>query len=55
MYNNNSKSKNRNSRIRNQEAPFKSIREIPLPELEEELEVVAASVTTSQDRKKKKF
>ena len=42
-----------NSRIRNQEAPFKSIREIPLPELEEELEVVAASVTTSQDRKKK--
>ena len=32
-------------------AVFKSIREIPLPEQLQELEVVAASVTTSQDRK----
>lgn len=32
-------------------AVFKSIREIPLPEQLQELEVTVASVTTSQDRK----
>ena len=33
-------------------AAFKSIRKIPLPEQLQELEVVAASVTTSQDRER---
>ena len=32
-------------------AVFKSVREIPLPEQLQELEAVAASVTTFQDRK----
>ena len=33
-------------------AAFKSIREIPLPEQLQELEVVAASVTTSEDQER---